>query len=101
MPSDEGEEIAAKIVSGDGKCMSDGSLKDDFGTAAYVPLRISEQNRYIGQTDVPGENDEQSSYRSKLCGILGNIIVYNAISTLHGIEEPCEIEVGCDNKTAL
>ena len=100
-PLDEGEEIAVSIESGDGKCMSDGSLKDDFGTAAYVPLRVSEPNRYIRRTDVPGENDERSSYRSELCGILGNIIIYNAISALHGIEEPCEIEVGCDNETAL
>ena len=101
LPLDEGAEIAENIVTGNGKCMSDGSLKDDFGTAAYVPLRTAEENRYIGRTDVPGEDDEQSSYRSELCGILGNIIVYNAICILHGIDEPCEIEVGCDNETAL
>ena len=101
LPDDNGEEIANAILTGDGRCMSDGSLKDDFGTSAFTVLLKNATNRYEGQNRVPGEDDEQSSYRSELCGILGNLIIMNAICSIHGITEPCEMIVGSDSESAL
>ena len=101
LPADNGEEIANAILTGGGRCMSDGSLKDDFGTSAFTVLLKNVKNRYEGQNRVPGEDDEQSSYRSELCGILGNMILMNAICSIHGIDEPCEMTVGSDSESAL
>ena len=101
LPADNGSAIAEAIQTGNGKCMSDGSLNEDFGTSAFVALTKNKEDSYEGKNCVPGEDDEQSSYRSELCGILGNAIVMNAICQLHHVTEPCEMIVGCDNEAAL
>ena len=101
LPEDEGEEIAQAILTGNGKCMSDGSLKDLLGTSACTFLTANEKNNYIGRNVTPGEDDEQNSYRSELCGILTNMIIINATCGVHNINEPCKIMVGCDNESAL
>lgn len=46
-------------------------------------------------------SSEQNSYRSELCVILENMLVITAICELHGITEPCQVLVGCNNKLAL
>ena len=101
LPEDDGSAIAQSILTGNGKCMSDGSLKDLLGTSAFTFLLDDEKNNYVGSNIVPGEDDEQNSYRSKICGVLGNMLVINATCEFHGINEPCEIMVGCDNVSAL
>ena len=101
LPADDGSDIAQAILTGEGRCMSDGSLKDDFGTSAFTVLLDNKDNMYEGTNRVPGEDNEQSLYCSELCGILGNTIMMNAICALHGITEPCEMTVGSDSESAL
>ena len=76
--------------------MSDGSLKELFGTSAFTFLINDTKNGYTGQNRVPGHDNNQSSYRSELSGILGNIILINAICRHHGLSGDLTVQVGCD-----
>ena len=69
LPMDGGEAIANAILTGNGQYMSDGSLKDDFGTSGYMAMIPDQKNTYEGKNCVPGLDDEQNSYRSELCGL--------------------------------
>ena len=99
-PSDNGYEIAGKIVQDKGACMSDGSLKDTFGTAASVFMGVAEENRYTICNRTPGSDEDQSSFRSELCGVLANVVMINTIARIHGIEGGT-VKLGCDNESAL
>ena len=101
LPGDNGSALAAAIQEGQGRCMSDGSLKDLFGTSGFTSMMADETKNYVGANRVPGEDDEQSSYRSELIGILANILVHNALCKAHGITERHEITIGCDNESAI
>jgi hypothetical protein len=101
LPEDDGEHIADTIKAGGGRCMSDRSLKKLFGTSAFTFITNERNNRLSEQNTVPGLNIDQSSYRSELCGVLGNLIVINAICWYHQIEGQHEIIVGCDNESVL
>ena len=56
---------------------------------------------YTGKNRVPGTDRDQTSYRSKLCGMLGNIILLNACCKAFGIKEAHEMILACNNKRAL
>ena len=99
-PQDNGFEIAGQIVQDKGACMSDGSLKETYGTAASLFMRVAEENRYTICNRTPGSDDDQSSFRSELCGILANVLMVNAIAKTHGIEGGT-VKLGCDNESAL
>ena len=101
LPADNGEAIAAVIRANQGRCMSDGSLKDLFGTSGFTSMLVDEEMNYTGANRVPGEDDEQSSYRSELIGILANILVHNALCKAHGITDNHEVTIGCDNESAI
>ena len=101
LPRDQGKEIATSILANEGRCMSDGSLKDLFGTSAFTFLLKDRENGYVGRNRVPGQDLDQSSYRSELCGILGNIMMINAICKHHGITGEYTVKVGCDSESAL
>jgi hypothetical protein len=49
---------------------------------------------------VPGNPDSQSSYRSELVGIFGQVTLVNALCKTHGITQGA-IECGCDSLGAL
>ena len=101
LPNDEGAAIAEIIKAGNGRCMSDGSLKELFGTSAFTFLIKEDSLGYGGMNIVPGNDDDQSSYRSELCGILGNILVINAICKHNGVAGDYTVQVGCDSESAL
>lgn len=81
--------------------MSDASLKNLLRTSAFTFIMNDPKTMYTGRNVVPGEDDEQNSYYSKMCGILANMIVINVICVLHRIDEPYKVLVGCDNESAL
>ena len=101
LPMDNGQALAAAIRANKGKCMSDGSLKDMFGTSGFTSMLSDDSLNYVGANRIPGEDNEQTSYRSELVGILANIIMHNAICQVHGIDGHHEIQLGCDNESAL
>jgi hypothetical protein len=49
---------------------------------------------------VPGNTDDQGSYRRELAGIFGQVIMVNTICKVHGITQG-EIECGCDGEGAI
>ena len=63
-------------------------------------MRVAEENRYTICNRTPGSDEDQSSFRSELCGILANVIMVNAIAKTHGIEGGT-VKLGCDNESAL
>ena len=100
IPEDDGRAIAAMIIEDRGKCVCDGSLKDKMGTAAGVPMGVTEEKKYIVMNRTPGATSDQNSFRSELCGILANILIMQAIVRHHGIEKGT-ITLACDNESAL
>jgi len=100
LPSDDGRRIAEEIRAGNARCISDGSLKNLFGTSAFK-FMLNNDSAYLGRNRVPGMDRDQNSYRSELCGMLGNVIVINAICRAFCITEPFDITMACDNESAI
>ena len=100
IPRDEGQEIADKVRKGCGQCMSDASVQDNLGTAAALFLGVNSENNYDIRNRTPGEDDDQSSYRSEACGILMNIMMVNMICKRNKVTKG-EVQIGCDNEGVL
>jgi hypothetical protein len=100
---DNGKAISKAIQRGTAIAVSDGSYKDDRGTAAFI-LERSDQfdlsGRIIGVNAIPGEAVYQSSYRSELGGVSGIIEIVGILCELHSIPAGV-IEVGLDGEQAM
>ena len=99
-PTDDGRAIATQIAEGTMEAVSDGGLKDGMGTAAGISKGMQEGEGFRFQHRVPGQDNNQTSYRSELCGILGNVVLLTCIASHHGITEG-KVTLGCDNEAAL
>jgi hypothetical protein len=101
--TDEGKGIAQAIKNGTAIAVSDGSYKDGKGTAAFI-LEISdnfnEKDRMVGVNSIPGETEDQSSYRSKIGGVSGIVETVGILCSLHTIQAGA-IEVGLDGEQAM
>ena len=100
LPSDEGLHLATQIASNTLELICDGSLKDLFGTSAGFPIGVRQDLAYKVYNRVPGDDTNQCSYRSELCGILAHILVITAIAKRHGLSGGT-VTIGCDNEPAL
>ena len=98
--TDEGTSIAAAIKAGECTAVSDGSFKQEFGTACWTIQGNSEAGRIYGPCVTPGNKKDQSAYRSELSGLYGIAIMVEAICKFHQIEGG-HVEVGCDGLQAL
>jgi hypothetical protein len=96
------QQLAISIIKGAAMAVSDGSLKDDMGTAAFHIEDSEEGDRVSmeGVLQVPGTPRESSSHRSKLGGLYGIVTVVEAVIQFHNITEGA-VEVGCDGESAL
>jgi hypothetical protein len=96
------EHVLLKQYGADGKAiaLSDGSFKDGFGTSALVIEAEDSEDNIIAVNVIPGNTDDQGSYRSELAGIFGQVIMVNTICKVHGITQG-EIECGCDGEGAI
>ena len=99
-PTDNGTAIATRIREGTMEAVSDGGLKDGMGTAAGISKGMREGEGFRFQHRVPGQDNDQTSYRSELCGILGNVVLLTRIAAYHRITEG-RVTLGCDNEAAL
>ena len=100
LPADDGEEIARQLQRGTLHLACDGSLKEDRGTAAGITKDLHDEASYQFWTLVPGTKEEQTSYRSEICGILGHILLITTIAKYHGVNQGTAT-IGCDNESAL
>ena len=101
--SDNGIALATAIRNGTAIAVSDGSYKDGRGTAAFI-LEISDQfqaaGRIVGVNVIPGETEDQSSYRSELGGVSGIVETARILCNIHDINSGA-IEVGLDGEQAM
>ena len=95
----DGDEIcfAQQLLKGSGTMVSDGSYKDDRSSAAFT---TTPEKEIKGSLTIPGNKDEQSSYRAELGGILASIVYANKIAAKYDITEGSCMMI-CDNKGAL
>jgi hypothetical protein len=62
--------------------VSDGSLKEKFGTASFILLPTEDSKLCIrGRLVIPGSPDDQNAYQSELTGIYALTIMVWAVST--------------------
>ena len=99
-PDDDGVEIATRLRRGTLEVTCDGSLKDKLGTAAGTTKDIADDKGYRFWNRVPGASEDQTSYRSELCGILGHVLFLNAVADYHNLDTG-HVTLGCDNEAAL
>lgn len=65
----DGNDIAQAILQGEAIAVSDCSFKDKYGTAAWVLEGNNHRGRNSGAVIVPGNAEDQLSYKSELAGI--------------------------------
>jgi hypothetical protein len=103
--SDNGLAVASAIRDNAAIAVSDGSFKDQHGTAALVlcdPATASPDSttRIIACHVTPGDPSDQSPYRSELSGIYGILCVVEELCDLYRITSG-SITIGCDNEKCL
>jgi len=64
-------ELHSTLLSGIGYAVSDGSYKDAKGAAAWIIEGRTSNLRLTGQWHVPSQEEDHSSFHSKLAGIVG------------------------------
>ena len=98
MPVDGGRAIIEAIKDGRVRCISDDSLNNLFGTMAFMCM-LDDHNAYIGMNRVPGMGRGKTSYRSELCGMLGNVILVNTLCRAFIITSTSEMIMACNNES--
>jgi hypothetical protein len=96
----EVHELMKEIEDGFGFAVSDGSYKDQHGTASMVLEGSTGSKRITTSVITPGSPDDQCAYRSEAAGILATIQMVNALAQYTGIKNGKCI-MGCDGKSAL
>ena len=99
---DNGRSLAAAILQGKARAVSDGSFKNAMGTSSSILFhsRANDPNRIISVNGVPGNSNEQSAYRSELAGVSGSLATIAAVCRIHDIQEG-SITLGLDGRQAL
>eukprot|EP00978_Attheya_sp_CCMP212_P007805 scaffold18161_cov56-Attheya_sp.AAC.2 len=98
---DNGQAIAWALRKGQAVAVSNGSFKDEQGTAEFVIQKgFQRRNRIEMSNVVPGSKIAQSSYPSELGGLFGIVCATANIVDLHNLTSG-SITVGCDGSEAL
>jgi hypothetical protein len=82
---DEGSAIAAAIRAGTCISVSDGSFKDQHGTAAWVIEAESSTHRCTGVNNTPGAPSDQSAYRSEVSELFGIATMIRELCKFHHV----------------
>ena len=98
--TDDGGLIADALRAGHCVGISDGSFKDEYGTACWVVKGETSQGRIFGPCITPGNAKDQSAYQSELAGLYGIITMLEAICQYHAVTAG-NAEIGCDGIQAL
>ena len=94
------DDIVNCIREGTAVGVSDGSFKEEYGTAAWVLENKTGTQRIMGHLVSPGFNSDQSAYRSEISGLYAMVMMTEAIIKVWNIQEG-GITLGCDGKSAL
>jgi hypothetical protein len=99
---DNGHSIAAAIIQGSARAVSDRSFKNAMETSASILFhsKATNPNRIISVNSVPGNCEEQSAYCSELAGVSVPLSLIAAVCMAHGIHTG-SIPIGLDGKQAM
>jgi hypothetical protein len=97
---DNGQIVAKALKNGDAITVSDGSYKDQHGTAAWVIEGSNRIGRISGMVITPGHGHDQSTYRSELAGIYSIMVLVHHLCTWFNIDQG-STELGCDGQSVL
>jgi hypothetical protein len=97
---DDGLTLANAIRAGQALAVSDASLKDNFGTAAFAVEGPTSHNRAVGVNIVPGPIKDGDSYRCELAGLIGAVTFVQALCARHNITAG-SLRIACDNISTL
>ena len=92
--------IVQSLKNGTAVAVSDGSFKDEGGTAAWIIESHDGTQRMIGRVLVPGYPSDHSAYRSELAGLYSIVLVVETIKEVWG-QTAGSVVVACDGKEAL
>jgi hypothetical protein len=92
--------ITEDLRNGDVLAVSDGSYKDQKGTAAIVVEGKRSGCRITSVVQVPGDKDAQCAYRSEAAGILAAVQIVEAMARYANLEKG-EVLMCCDGQSAL
>ena len=76
------DEIIKDIEAGTVVGVSDGSVKDKFGTASWILENASGSQRIMGNVLIPGFKSGQSAYRSEIGEIYALVMVAELIKRI-------------------
>jgi len=96
----DGSELATAIRNNEAVMVSDGSFKDQRGTAALVLQGATHTGEARAVNRVPGEPDDHDSFRSELSGLIGIATLVELLCEYFEITEG-SVEVACDGLSAL
>ena len=100
---DESKLVTA-LLDGALRVISDGSYKDQVGTAAVQILAPSGPDKIVIKCMTPGRPEDQSAYRSELIGLLSGIMVVDWLfqqwSPAKRPSKP-RVRIACDGLSAL
>jgi len=83
---DNGKALAASLNTTRVLAVSDGSYKENLGTAAWVITNEAGTTRITGKTSIPGPPSQQCSYRSKLGGIYSTVVCVNLLCAYYSVD---------------
>jgi hypothetical protein len=92
------EVVAQSLRQGILRGISDGSFKDEHGTASFS--LVGETSTMDGSHVTPGDPRDQSAYRSELSGIYAQVFSAYTLALQFGITEG-SMTLGCDGESAL
>jgi len=93
-------QLEAAIKTGIAIVVSDGSLQDQNGSAAWTIKGNNQQHQIVGRGRTPGTPDNQSAYRSKLFGLWGILHALQKFTHDRHITQG-HMHIACDGLLAL
>jgi hypothetical protein len=100
LPFDQGTAFAQAMIDGEAVAVTDGSFKDQFGTAAGILEGRDSTTRIRLLLVVPGCPEQQSALRSELMGLLAVVRWASAFAEAHEVDTG-SVKVACDNLAAV
>jgi hypothetical protein len=97
---DGGAHLANAIRQGTAIAVSDGSLKLDIGTSAFILTSSTDDHCVVGANQVPGKVKDGDSHRCELAGIFAVLVLVEVLVRVFEITQG-SVHLACDNKSAL
>jgi hypothetical protein len=93
---------AQAIADGTAIAVSDGSFKDGHRTASFIITTFERSFSIQGDVISPGDSSIQEAYQSELAGLLGTVLLIEAIISYFDLSNSaCTIIIACDGLFAL